>query len=383
MPEASHSGPLAPRHGHKAAVGRSVSRVVLNLGTRVYAVILIAIVLGLSWLAFKYLLTALIFPAKPPPQVVELARRMDLTLLSPQAFSLAGLRAAENPRTPPAHYHGLGAWFQSDPQNGCTVSGCHLTMPHDRNKADRAFLNMHATSIHCGVCHLQTDSQPMELTWYDLSSGARTETPALLRAYGWLTAPERGDPTTMTGRQQGEIVDLLRAAARQAGDDPVLARLAKGLADARAGSGEFAALIEATRETIPLHFRGEYDAKLALVDKQTRRPRLRFPGNEAAVRDYLARGSTLNDTERLTLLAKVHPTRRQPTLNCTQCHTPTGSLVDLPALGYPPARIDGLMRPLVMQAIEHIAAGREFYMPGFMTPPEAPTTRPVPPGGQP
>ena len=372
MPESTAGNAMNPgRPGLAPRRHLSPVRLLLGLGKRVYALLLIVVVLWLSWRAFKYLLVALIFSAPPPPQIVELPRRMDVSMLSPQAYSAAGIAATENPRTPPAHYHQLGAWFQSDAANDCTRSGCHQPLPHGKNKADRAFLNLHATSLHCGVCHMQTDQTPLDLTWYDLRSGTPAEVPALLRAYGWLMTPRALAATDLTPADQRTLVAFLRTAAQEAGREAVLAQLADHLAAVRVGSDEFLRLLETARKTVPQHFRGEYGAKLALVDAQSKQPRLKHPASEEAVRQYLAQAESLGPADRQAVLARVHPLRRQPTLTCTQCHSPQGGLVNLAAVGYPEARIQALLQPLVMQAIEHVVAGREFYMPGFMTPPGA------------
>lgn len=39
--------------------------------------------------------------------------------------------------------------------------------------------------------------------------------------------------------------------------------------------------------------------------------------------------------------------------------------MDLAALGYPPARIEAIVRPLVMQTIQHITEGRPFHIPSL------------------
>jgi hypothetical protein len=138
-----------------------VVRILLGFIKRVYALALIALVLYLSFSAFAYLVNALILQPPPPPQIVDLPLRADEGLLETNVLAFRGVTAVENPRVPLAHYHRVGAWFQPDPANNCTQSGCHAPLPHGENRANRAFLNMHATSLHCGVCHLDAQERPL------------------------------------------------------------------------------------------------------------------------------------------------------------------------------------------------------------------------------
>jgi hypothetical protein len=240
-------------------------------------------------------------------------------------------------------------------------------LPHGRNKADRAFLNMHATSIHCGVCHMQTDQSPLPLVWYNLEDGRACDPPALLRAYGLVLEAPEGSSEAMN-EFQANLVAMLRAAARQANDQPQLRSLADNLAAVRVGSDEWHSFFQAARLEIPRHFRGEYGAKLALAHEQTGAPRLDHPGNEQAVRDFLAGKDTLSQSEIDALLTAVHPLRRSPTLHCQDCHRPQEPLVDLVAAGYPPPRVQQLSQRLITRMIDHIIDGQPFQMPGFVGP---------------
>lgn len=366
MPEPAAAAPARPPRRSAFRIARGL---LVGGATRLYALILIAIVLYLSWRAFKYLILALLLPAPPPPQIVDIPRRMVEQLRQPGP-GFAGVTAVEHPRTPVGHYHRVEPWFQPDPANTCTRSGCHTPLPHGRNKADRAFLNMHATSLHCGVCHLQSDRVPLPLTWYDLDDGAPAGPPALLKAYGRVLALRARPALQATAAEQDELVQLVQAAARAARDDTALAHLAAHLAAVRPESGEFANLVETAATTLPRHFRGEYGAKLAVLDPIAGRPRLEHPDSAAAVREYLARGAQLDPAARDALLARVHTARRPQTLTCSACHTPHDALVDLAAVGYPPERIAQLVQPLITRAIEHIMQGQEFRMPTLLTPDE-------------
>lgn len=355
-------------------------RILLHLGQRLYAVALISLILWLSWLALRYLVVSLILPSPPPAQVVELPRRLDGTLLTRAGTEFAGIAATEAPRLPPGHYHRFGPWIQPDTFNDCTRSGCHAPLPHNRRKEDRAFLNMHATSLHCSVCHIAADRHPLPLLWYDLRSGSACEPPAILQALGWLQQVESRPAGPFSKQDQRRIVDLLRRAVDQGGGHE-LALLADHLSAVRPASEDFTRLLEAARRAVPRHFRGEYGARLALRDPGGDRPLRMSAQARSAAQRFLERGDSLDPAERQDLLDQIHALRREPTLTCTQCHTRDAPLIDLARAGYPPQRVDDLVRPLVMQAIEHIMQGRPFYMPQFLPPRDG--TPPPPPESAP
>ena len=356
------------RQGPGANVTLASEGLVWNLLRRIYALALIWLVLWLSWKAFFYLLAALILPAEAPPQIVDLPTRLDETTLARSGGSFAGIQATENPRVPLSHYHRLENWHQPEPLNGCTRAGCHAPLPHGKNKVDRGFLNMHATSLHCGVCHERSEREPLQLVWYDLRSGEPTGPPALLKAYEWLTSRSLKEEKRLTKEDQSRIVSLLQAASDQSEGEPLLDQLAAQLAAVRVKENEFHRLLDLTRETIPQHFRGEYGAKLALADPVSGKPLVGNSRGDAAAAEYLEMRDRLSEEEGRRLLEKVHATKRDPTLECSQCHTLEGSLVDLAAVGYPKARRRAVVQPIVMQAVENMKAGRPFHLPTFLGP---------------
>ena len=316
-----------------------------------------------TWRALSYLVISLIHPSAAPAAITELPTRMDESFLRTERTAWRGVDATENPRMPPAHYHRIDSWVQPDPFNGCTAAGCHNPIPHNRRKEVRAFLNMHATSIHCGVCHMRTEHRPLDLTWYDLDTGAACDPPSILQIYDLLTSPrKRRALQTPTEADQRNIVALLRAAAEQADGLPALEQLAEHFAAVRAASGAFQSLIEVGRSTLPRHFRGEYGAKLALSNPQDRTPQLAHPDTADAVRNYLRHADSIPPVEHDTLLAAIHPLRRAQALTCIDCHREAESLVSFSAAGYPPARIKALTRPIVFQMVEHISAGRPMHL---------------------
>ncbi len=343
---------------------------------RAYALALILLIFYVSYRAVHYLVVSLATPSQTPAQIAGVPRRMDEGLLRGTRPDWLGLTAVENPRSPLSHYHRFDTWIQSDRFNDCTRSGCHVALPHSKRKEVRAFLNMHATTLHCGVCHLSTDARPLRLRWYDLSSGRASGPPHLLAALAWLEQrPARETASAWTEAEQSEIVGLLRAAALAAGGEPSLERAAEHLAAVRPSSRAFAEFIEVAREAVPRALRGSYGRKLAQVEAGGRL-HLRHPDTEPAVQAYLQEHATADAARRAQLLAAVHPHKRPTALTCSDCHRQEDSLIDFAQVGYSPGRQRRLFETAVFRMIEHIAAGQPFYLPGVGRPLE-PDTQPA------
>ncbi len=366
--------------GASAAL-RSTGRFGRIISPRVYALVLIMLIGWLTWRSVRYLVASLIRPAEAPAQIVELPMRLNEAMLRTQSSTWRGLRATEHPRTPPAHYHRIDSWIHPDPFNDCTQSGCHGPLPHFRRKEVRAFLNMHATSIHCGVCHFNRDepaSGGQQVTWYDLDDGLARPPPSILAALELLTADpaatdaaSRSPHSTREDVEQERIVQLLEAAADEADGAPALKTLAEHFAAVRAGSAAYQKLTESARESLPRHFRGEYGAKLAVRKDGSTQPLLGHPGSEAAIRAYLEssrRPEARSDAEQQALLDAVHPLRRNRPRECHECHTTDRGLIDFAAMGFPKDRIAELVDPIVVRMIEHVAEGQAFQMPSVLAP---------------
>jgi hypothetical protein len=347
--------------------GKKVEHLLLEVVKRVYAIGVIALTCYLSFLALRYLVVTLIIPSKAPPVLVQIPRRLDRTILETRRSEWPGVEVSENPRTPPAHYHRIDGWIQPDRFNTCAQSGCHSPLPHTKRKEVRAFLNMHATSIQCGVCHIKSDDRPLAMTWYDLNGGKLCRPPAALQAYEFVTSEEgRKQLAHPSAAVQARLVDLLTAASQAADGLTALQTLARHVGSVRPGSEAFQRLVESVRKALPRHFRGEYGAKLALRDPATGRPLLKQADAAEAVREYLRTGMSLREAERTALLARVHPQKREKALHCTDCHNKDNSLIAFGQLGYPMARQESLTGPPVFLMIEHISAGQPMHLPGFL-----------------
>lgn len=358
--------------------GRSwIVRAARSLVLRTYALLLIVLIGWVSWRAFRYLVVSLLLPEGAPPQLTALPKRLDTPLLTTYRDEWQGLQSAEHARSPLAHYHRLESWIQPDAGNNCTTSGCHSPLPHAKRKEVRAFLNMHATSMHCGVCHMATEDRPLPLTWYNIRNGQESAPPAVLRALAELQAIRSADGNWGgTVEQRRTITALLHAAAEETGGAPELVTMARHFSSIRLAGPAFAELAAAALEILPRHFRGEYGAKTALFDRATGAPLLGHPGTAEAIQRFHRESPSASPAEREALLTAVHPRRRDVALVCGDCHQREGGLIDFAALGYPEPRIDDLVRPVVFQMIEHIAKGQPFYLPQFVSPGETPPKPP-------
>lgn len=139
------------------------------------------------------------------------------------------------------------------------------------------------------------------------------------------------------------------------------------MAGPRFSSPTFTGIVQTVLERLPSHFRGEYGAKLALLDERGN-PLLGHPNTEATVQRFLDLRDELSPTAQVELLAKVHPQRRPDTLRCSDCHTRDSTMITLGTVGYPPERILTLQEGWIYTAIEHNKAGRPLYLPGFVAP---------------
>lgn len=339
---------------------------------RIYAAVLIVVIVWLCFLTVRYLVRGLIAPAETPAQIAAVPRQLDESILHGAPRDWLGLSSVENPRAPASHYHRFDSWLQNDPYNDCTRSGCHSPLPHARRKEDRAFLNMHATSIHCGVCHFKDEERPRNVTWYSLASGKPGPRPPLLDAFDWLarwsaarrasSAPIAESDEFSTPKAQAELVRMLRRSADEGQAPPQLARVAEDIRAVRAGSPQYERLLGSAEDAVRSALRGSYGSKLAARD-DAGKPMLAHPDTRDAVKDWLARGQSLERAEREQVLARVHPLRREKALECSECHRADNPRLDFARLGYPAARVQTLVTSRVFEMIQNIRDGRSFYLP--------------------
>ena len=114
------------------------------------------------------------------------------------------------------HFHHTG--FSVEPDNTNICIKCHGDVPHDKAKAIRAFLNMHAFYIACQTCHIQPPKgKKWKFRWYDKKTGEVTGNPPQLLSvdidkygnYGTKIAPgvvEKGRFRFLDGKKERQVV---------------------------------------------------------------------------------------------------------------------------------------------------------------------------------
>lgn len=327
---------------------------------RLYALALMGLIISLTWLAFSYLLGSMMDPLETPAVVADLPKRLDMPALTQGREDWSALQATLHPRSPLSHYHRLAGWIQTDLGNDCTSSGCHSPVPHFRRKEVRAFLNMHGTVMHCGVCHMTPPNHgEVALTWYDPQDGAPADSPAVLQA---SALAERMLGGTTSSQAQAEWLALLDRAVVQSRSNPDLVLLVRHARALPSESAQWTQFLNLAKETLVRHFRGEYGRKIAVAHPEGQ-PILGHPNTEVAKARLHRLEPDADPAEREAALAAVHPLRRPEPLACSSCHGQSGTMLPYAALGYPPTRLHDLQSQVIFTMIENIAAGQEFHLP--------------------
>ncbi len=176
------------------------------------------------------------------------------------------------------HFHHVGMTIEPDTSNVCIK--CHGAVPHDKAKAIRGFLNMHAFFLACEVCHVPPkEGQPMwAFRWYEKK----------------------------TGKVIGNPPGLVTTEIEKYGNYG--AKVAPGVID---GSGTF-----------------------RLINTQKERD---------FVDEYLQKKDLLGEMEQSKMKKVIHRKVAEEPLLCEKCHTDDSQpYLPFAELGYPPRRINAL-----------------------------------------
>ncbi len=317
---------------------------------RVYAMALVVVLLWAGYAATMSLVRTVFFPQPVPKRFLEWQARVDA----------AALRSADVPgvtgpaaRAPIGHYHGIERWFQVDPQNGCTPSGCHDPLPHTKDAKIPAFANFHATFLSCQMCHSPADASAHPV-WISTTTGHRREPPALLQLLKYVeTSDERihGDPASA----HSTIVRHLREAVAVAGEDRQLTDLLLQFETTEPGSPVWKRAVDRLADELPQHARGEYGAKIVREandgsfrrDAQAMLRLAKLPLGDAQRRDVHqdGAGKLLNEP-----------------VGCVSCHTDQ-STFDFDRMGYSQKRAKLLQRLELAKLMQRIREGERFFIP--------------------
>lgn len=335
---------------------------VLNAGKtlilRLYALAIMLVVVWAGYTAVSYLFRAVFEPVRVPRWFLEWRGHLDESALRQANIPGVTGRAA---RAPLSHFHSVDRWFQLAPHNGCTVSGCHMPLPHTRSKALRAFANFHSTFVECMMCHETVQSNPAPAMWVSIGTGLKQGPPAMLQLIRVLETdaakiskdPAGVQPTIDT--LLGEVVTVL-------GGDPLLEYLHLEIHNAQPGSPVWSHAMDQLAETLSAYARGEYGAKIApgASDSDLARSATELAEQTKA---YLA--AAAGSPVREELYQKIHgPVVAKPT-GCLLCHGGQPTRLDFELLGYSASRAAYLHGAPIARLMQQVQEGHPFHLPGI------------------
>lgn len=320
---------------------------------RWYALGLLAVTLWAGAAAFGYLFQTLYTPVRIPADIAVWPAHLRLDELDGQGDANTVPSAA---RAPLGHYHSVSPWFQPDPLNNCTSSGCHSPLPHSRNREIRAFANFHANFMSCELCHEPATPASERPGWLSMASRAPVEPPAALRLAHWTEQSDDQIQAKLV-EVQAQVPALLKELQTVSGGDSVLGYLAVQLETSEPGSPMWRETFARLRQELPRHVRGDYGAKIAVHDPVRDRQRW-------ALRDrYFATDG--NDQLRAVLREQIHEGIALQAIGCQACHGGDPPCLDLVHLGYTPTYAQYLQGTPIAAMMQHIREGRPFYLPNL------------------
>jgi hypothetical protein len=334
------------------------NRIAKLLGTiivRAYAAAIVLVVLWTGYTAAAYLVRFVFYPVHVPPGFLDWQGRLDASALRAEHVPGVGGPAA---RAPLGHYHGVDAWFQPDSHSDCSTSGCHSPVPHRKNKAVRAFANLHATFLDCRMCHTTPSTLPAPAAWVSFDSGLRQDPPAILRLAGELERNAEKiekEPAAV----HATIRDLLHEAVRISGD-ATLERLWLEIDTAEPGSPVWRHAVGQLAVELPAYSRGEYRAKLAGPpgDAERRGASQRMLDQ---ARQWLA--APENSPQRKQLYDAMHANLVVKPSACLSCHGGQPPRLDFESVGYSAKRAAELRGVATAGLMQHIQDGKTFHLP--------------------
>ncbi|MFI5379814.1 MAG: hypothetical protein ACHRHE_10990 [Tepidisphaerales bacterium] len=324
--------------------------------TRIYALALMLVLCCAGYLAISYLIDIVTRPVHMPKQFLEWQAKLGTASLRDSQSPGVATEAA---RAPMGHYHHVEAWFQVDPGNGCTISGCHEPLPHGKKMKVPAFANFHMAFLECQSCHATPAAKPEKMAWMNIQSGQLQEVPAILQLIKLLE--EKSEIIEKAPAQvQGTIVSLLKAVLSAHTPERMLEDLRIQLETSEPGSPVWRLTVQRLAGLLPSYARGEYGAKLipqtALAGYAQGNQQLR----ELAVQ-YAA--APKDSPERKALEDKAHAGVVKHPAGCVACHSDSPGLIDYAAAGYLPSRAGYLSKLQLAELMQDIRNGKQFFLP--------------------
>jgi hypothetical protein len=328
---------------------------------RSYAFVIMVVVLYAGYAAVSYLIHQVFFPSPVPQRLLEWQGHLEADALNGGGVPGVATRPL---RAPLGHYHGIKGWFQPDAENGCTTSGCHKPLPHQKTKTVRAFANFHSMFLDCMTCHRKPEDRPVKVLWVDTDTGDEQEPPAILQLIRFLQR-ERDLIERRPEAAHQTVVELLGGVVGSLGEDNVLRFLLLQIETSMPASPVWRHAMEHLAEEIPRHARGKYGAKVVVGDASLLRVRNRALIEQAG--QYLAAEPGSDERERLN--QQMHSDIVLVPDGCMSCHDAEGPShmgLDLVKLGYSDGRIQQLQDMEVARMAEQVRQGRPWYLPNLM-----------------
>ena len=343
----------------------SFGKVLKKLVVRTWSLAIMLVVAWAAVAAVVYMVRYVLKPAELPAWV----RAGRASLQAGVSWSELAIGPATPPAAPLGHYHQMARWFQGDPHNTCTASGCHDALPHGRRKEVRSFANLHASFMDCQLCHDKAIVGQVRTIWVSKATHRPQGPPAVLLLLRQLEV----DADKIQKQPEFEhslIVERLAGVLEETGADPVLKYLLARLQASEPGSPVWRSAVAQLAQELPDHARGEYGAVLSLEkDPAARRQEDRRLAGLAG--KFLA--AAANSQRRKDLNQQIHEAVLAKPAGCLACHGGEPCRLDYEASGYPPARQAILRNLPVAFLIQQNRQGQPFYLPGVL---DQPATQP-------
>lgn len=333
-------------------------RLFADLGVRLYALLLLLLVLWAAWAALAYLFRSVFAPNVTPARFVN--RPLNLPV---EVLEQGGPAIAEGHTAPLDHYHGVGELAWGAARTGCSTSGCHAPLPHARDKATRAFTNLHVTFLDCSMCHDASLSLPIEAAWYNATTGDRLDHAPPLLAIAALF--ESLESTELTAETDTTLRRLLAEAVTSRPNDPNLARRLTELETTQRNSPAYRLAVGHLRRDVPNLARGEYGALLASTAARQRQQQ-QSAERQRWTREYLADKSS--NARRRELHDQIHANVVARPNACLECHSEPVARMNYAAAAYPPQRTAQLQGLPIARLVQRIREGTPFYLPDLLEP---------------
>ncbi len=333
------------------------SRVLKKTGrfiVRAYALAIMLLILWAGYTAIAFLFNAVFRPIHVSPEFLAWQGSLDAEALRQE--HVAGVTGPAA-RAPLSHYHRVDRWFQPDPHDGCTASGCHSPLPHGRSKELRAFANLHATFMDCRMCHQSPGSSPMPTMWVSTRTGRAQGVPPILELAKRL---EGARPEEDVKAFHADMTSLLQQSIDVMGGEPALSNLLLRLRTSEPNSPVWRRARDQLAVELPAHARGEYGAKIAPRADDAQRARAAAELAELTRRYRAAAGGS---REREECLKEIHAGLLAKPRACLACHGGEPARLDFESLGYSVRRAADLRKTSIAKLMQDIQGGKPFYLP--------------------